>query len=472
MHQPSAPSDLVAALRRLRLPLAGAVGLIFALTRIAEIALVGFRPTDPLARTLDALFWGLFATGAIYTVLSWAASQEQRRRASETAMLGKLRSANARLELLYELNQRIASSDTLDDVLDYAVDLPNRIVGAGSAAVVLYDEHGAPYTARSAGIAEEQLATLRAAFGVLPAPQDLSAPRELRPRDDSGQAAMILVPLAERETAPLGWVEVYLDGPTRPGKQADGRLPGELEALLVTVGGELAEAVQGSRRRAREIASVVALEQAITEERTRIARDLHDGVAQSLAFLRMRVDLWEDWLDSEPARLHEEFAALKATLRRQIEELRRAIFALRPIELSQLGFTGALRRFVTEFAEQQEWELSLELSMAPPDLPHALELAAFRFVQEALNNAAKHASARNLSVVLQAVDDGLQIIVRDDGVGFDPGTVSEMPSQHLGLRQMRERAAALDGRVTILSQPAHGTEVRVWLPLRYAPMEP
>src|SRR5690606_35083181 len=118
--------------------------------------------------------------------------------------------------------------------------------------------------------------------------------------------------------------------------------------------GELAEAVQGSRRRAREIASAVALEQAITEERTRIARDLHDGVAQSLAFLRMRVDLWEDWLESEPEQLREEFATVKATLRHQIEELRRAIFALRPIELTQLGFTGALRRFVTEFAEQQD----------------------------------------------------------------------------------------------------------------------
>src|SRR5690606_7194327 len=134
---------------------------------------------------------------------------------------------------------------------------------------------------------------------------------------------------------PLGWLEAYLE--QRPGPSGWE----EISPLLRTVGGELAEAILGSRRRAREIASVAALEQAITAERTRIARDLHDGVAQSLAFMRMRVDLWEDWLDQEPARLRDEFANLKSNLRTQIEELRRAIFELRPLELSQLGFAGA-----------------------------------------------------------------------------------------------------------------------------------
>ncbi len=469
MREDHPATDLIAALRRLRLPLAAVAGLVFALTRIAEIALLDFRPTGLLAPALDGIFWGLFAAGAIYVVLSWAARQEQRRRRRETAMLAELQKANARLELLYELNQRVASSNTLDDVLDYAITLPTRLVGAIAAAVVLYDEQGAPYTARSSGLSDEQLAAARAAFGLLPQPAELEAPRVISaPAATQGKpAAVLLVPLAERNTAPIGWMEAYLD--ERSGfdsQSSDGALPGESETLLVTVGGELAEAVQGSRRRAREIASAVALEQAITEERTRIARDLHDGVAQSLAFLRMRVDLWEDWLESEPEQLREEFATVKATLRHQIEELRRAIFALRPIELTQLGFTGALRRFVTEFAEQQDWELSFELSELPPDLPRALELAAFRFVQEALNNAAKHAGASRIAVTLRTVDNGLQILVRDDGVGFDPGSVAEAPGQHLGLRLMRERAAALDGRVTILSRPGQGTELRVWLPLQ------
>lgn len=461
-------TDISAALRRVRLPLAAVVGLVFALTRIAETILVGAPLAEPMFRTLDPIFWGLLAGAAIYVVLSWAARQEQRYRAAEAGMLDELRSANARLELLYELNQRIASSDTLDDVLDYSITLPARLVGARAAALVIYDEEGEPFTARCVGIAEDQLAAARGAFGLQLQDPPEREPRILAPRGrpPAGLAAAIVIPIVERNDAPVGWIEGYIP-PTQP-LSPGAPSPAELGTLLVTVGGELAEAVQGSRRRAREIASMVALEQAITEERTRIARDLHDGVAQSLAFLRMRVDLWEDFVATEPARLHEEFSAVKATLRRQIEELRRAIFALRPIELSQLGFAGALRRFVADFADQQVWELNLELSGLPPDLPHALELAAFRFVQEALNNAAKHAGARHVAVTLRTLDGGLQIVVKDDGVGFDPGAIAESPGYSLGLRQMRERAAALDGRVTILSRPGEGTEVRVWLPLRYA----
>lgn len=472
MPQLDRDSNIAAAMRRLRLPIAAVVGLIFALTRIMETLLVGIRPNSMLFSALEPLFWGALAAVAIYVVLSWAARQEQRFRTAEAGILSELRNSNARLELLYELNQRIASSDTLDDMLGYAITLPARLVGARAAALVLYDEEGKPHTARCVGIAEEQLSAVRTAFGIQPQPADLGGPRGVLNSRNEAVPFLVaaVVPIAEREAAPIGWLEAYVDDPAQfNGRILGGRLPGEIETLLITVGGELAEAVQGSRRRAREIASVVALEQAITEERTRIARDLHDGVAQSLAFLRMRVDLWEDFLASEPARLREEFAAVKANLRRQIEELRRAIFSLRPIELSQLGFAGALRRFVSEFADQQVWELDLELSDLPPDLPHALELGAFRFVQEALNNTAKHASARHVAVALRTVDDGLQIVVRDDGLGFDPGATSETPSRSLGLRQMRERAAALDGRVTILSRPGQGTEVRVWLPLRYAP---
>ncbi len=472
-------TDLVAALLSLRWPLAGVVGLIFALTRLVESVLIGFRPTAPVASTVEALFWGLLAAGAIYAVLSWAARQELRRRTAEASMLDELRHTNARLELLYELNQRIASSDTLDDVLDYAITLPARLFSARAAALVLHDEQGQALTARCVGLAEDQLAAARSAFTLPAMVSEVKTPRVLTPRvrPPAGLVACLIIPLAERNDAPIGWVEGYVTDtslilpgqePIAPPDVAGGQPSSEVMALLLTVAGELAEAIQGSRRRAREIASIAALEQAITEERTRIARDLHDGVAQSLAFLRMRVDLWEDWLEQEPQRLHDEFTSVKANLRRQIEELRRAIFALRPMELSQLGFVAALRRFVSEFADQQDWELNLELSELPADMPHVLELAAFRFVQEALNNAAKHAVARRIAVRIKTVDGGLQIVVRDDGVGFDPGAQGELPGSHLGLRQMRERAAALDGRLTILSRPGQGTEVRVWLPMRYA----
>ena len=475
----SKSADQIAALQSLRWPLAGVVGLIFVLIRLAETLLLGARLREPILETIEAIFWGVMSALAIYSVLSWAARQEQRRRRAEASLLDELRLTNTRLELLYELNQRVASSDTLDDVLDYAITLPNRLFSARAAALVLHEESTTGLTARCTGFNEEQLATARLAFGLAGGQGQLQEPQIILPRTRPplGLSACILLPLVERDSAPLGWVECYLDASSRMGsgpaalsrdEQADLALTSESRTLLTTVAGELAESIQGSRRRARELASVAELEQAITEERTRIARDLHDGVAQSLAFLRMRVDLWEDWLQQDPDRLAQEFVTLKATLRQQIEELRRAIFALRPMELSQLGFVAALRRYVSEFAEQQVWELELELSDLPTDIPHVLELAAFRFVQEALNNAAKHAQARRVGVTIRQIDAGLQILVRDDGVGFDPGTQGDLPTSHLGLRQLRERATALDGRLTILSRPGAGTEIRVWLPLRYA----
>ncbi|WP_174842802.1 GAF domain-containing sensor histidine kinase [Candidatus Oscillochloris fontis] len=458
------PRDTIHVLRSLRWPLAAVIGLVFALVRLVETFFIRGAFSLPLRDALDPLFWGGLAGGAIWVVLSWAASQEYRRRTNETAMLSELRRSTIRLEQLYELNQRIASSATLDEVLDYAITLPARLIGATAAALVLYDEQGHPILMRSVGMSREVLQTARASFGLLPTPPDLGSPQLFT--NPSRHTAVVTLPLAEGEDAPVGWIEAYLSNLHLPDERiADDRLSAESATLLITVAGELAEAVQGSRRRARSIASVAVLEQAIMAERTRIARDLHDGVAQSLAFMRMRIDLWEEWLEHDPQRLSEEFRNLKANLRRQIEELRRAIFALRPFELSQLGFSGAMRRFVDEFADQQGWDLQLDLTDLPPDLSPALELAAFRFVQEGLNNAAKHAQPHTVTVILHQIDAGLQIIVRDDGLGFNPGENDSRSGTHLGLRQMRERAAALDGRVTVISRPGAGTELRVWLPL-------
>lgn len=480
-------TELIRALRALRWPLAGVAGLIFALGRIVEsIMLTGWvsREVAPLILILDPIFWGVMAALAVWAVLSWAARQEQRYRVAEARMMAELRESNANLALLNEINQRIASSITLDEILAYAITLPGRLLGSRAVALVLRDETGAPLTTRSAGLSAEELETLRAAFSLGERPDAPGKPYVLLPRVrvTPPLSACIVLPLVEGGPQQmnggrgLGWIEAYLEaGQTgaringvQPGGGGQPTLNDNLQSLLITVAGELAEAVVGARRRARELASIAALEQAITEERTRIARDLHDGIAQSLAFMRMRVDLWADWLEQDPAQLRQEFVQLKANLRTQIEELRRAIFALRPVELSQLGFEGALRRFVADFADQHGWRLTLELSDLPPDLPHLLELAAFRVVQEALNNVVKHARAQHVYVALRLTDSGLQIVVRDDGVGFNPGALSDKSDGHLGLRQMRERAAALDGHLTLISRPGQGTELRVWLPILYA----
>jgi signal transduction histidine kinase len=317
---------------------------------------------------------------------------------------------------------------------------------------------------RSAGATPTELAQLRA--GVV---LDLGATYEQKPHlfapvTPDGGSRCLLLPLHDG-VAPVGWLEVYL--------QADASPDADELALLETIGKEVAEAIVGARRRSREERALYELERAIADERARIARDIHDGLAQSLAFRRMRIDLWQEWIDDNPTRLHDELQELKRALREEIQELRRAIFALRPMEFDEYGFLGGLHRYILEFAGQHGWQVEVDLSRAPTTLTRELEATTFRIVQEALTNAAKHAQATQIGVSLSDTDGGLRVVVTDNGRGFDPGerrsTQEDAPGadgyEHVGLRQMRERLAALRGQLTILSRPGAGAEVRAWLPL-------
>ncbi len=487
--------NFIRVLRVLRWPLAGIVGLVFALGQVVESTLLKVQGNSSIVLVkdqIDPFLWGVMASVAVWIVLSWAARQEQRYHYAEQRLLTDLKRSNANLELLNEIVQRIASSATLDEVLDYTISLPGRLIGSQAAVLMLIDEHGDPLPARSVGFKAETLSEARRSFAINAYAND-EGPVVFTPdyASETKYVACVVSPIIEAGSVAggngdneflaatlLGWFEAYFEAnPVQRGYRPNSlqwsddnhsvTLAEDTKRLLRSVSSELAEALIGARRRARELASVAALERAIIEERTRIARDLHDGVAQSLAFMRMRLDLWEDWLEQDPERLQQEFAHFKTNLRTQIEELRRAIFSLRPVELSQLGFEGSLRRFVTDFADQQHWDLVLELNV-PYDLPRVLELASFRIVQEALNNAAKHAHARRVEVKLSLADGGLQIVIRDDGVGFDPGEIREQPNKHFGLLQMRERLSALDGHLTLISRPNEGAELRAWMPIVYA----
>lgn len=156
--------NTIELLIRLRWPLAAVVGLLFALTRMVEGIFFDAAMETPTGRTLDPIVWGILAFGAIWVVFSWAIRQEQIRRSNEARMLEALRESNERLELLYEINQRVASSATLDEVLDYAITLPARLVHAAAATIVLIDERGQPYTARVTGIDAASLERARTAF--------------------------------------------------------------------------------------------------------------------------------------------------------------------------------------------------------------------------------------------------------------------------------------------------------------------
>jgi len=213
--------------------------------------------------------------------------------------------------------------------------------------------------------------------------------------------------------------------------------------------------------------------EAVDAERLRIAHELHDGVAQSLAGLRFKSALWSHMADSIEAAP----PAMRATMRRAldeieavlitaIEDIRRAIFALRPLDLESRGFLPRLTQLVADFGEGSKLVARLELSGPQEALPPFYELPLYRIIQEGLNNINQHACADSVLVSL-SVDaaGGVALSLRDNGCGFDPSLVrKDDPPGHFGLRQMRERILDLGGTLDIHSSIGGGTVLLVTLP--------
>ena len=188
----------------------------------------------------------------------------------------------------------------------------------------------------------------------------------------------------------------------------------------------------------REKAAVLA------EDRARIARDLHDGVAQTLYFLALKTDiLRQQFAGNETA--VSELREVGQTTRHIIRDIRRTIFALRPLDWSERGFVSSLETFIRGFAEQTDWKTTVELEYDQP-IPSRLEAPIFRLVQESLNNVAKHAEATEITVSLRAIPTRLALKVQDNGHGFDVATIG---GSGLGLKQMKVRVTAVNGTFKI-----------------------
>lgn len=203
--------------------------------------------------------------------------------------------------------------------------------------------------------------------------------------------------------------------------------------------------------------------QIIEEERMRIARDMHDGPAQSMANLVLQAEILERLIARDPALVVTELDDLKNGVRHVLDDTRRLIFDLRPMTLDDLGLVPTLRKFVKEFGDRAGVQAHLRVVGVETRLPGSLEPTLFRIIQEALNNARKHARATTVEVVIMFQSGSVSAVVRDDGVGMDVAATEARldGTRNLGLISMRERADLEKGRLEIRSQIGRGTEVRV-----------
>jgi signal transduction histidine kinase len=151
-----------------------------------------------------------------------------------------------------------------------------------------------------------------------------------------------------------------------------------------------------------------------------------------------------------------------------LAEMRALIFQLRPMALQEEGLLSALRKHLAALHSRHNWNVELRVSGPERRLSAGVEEAAFRIVQESLNNVLKHAQARTASVELEFAADCLRVRTTDDGVGFDPAS-ARLRQRTLGMASMRERAEGVGGAIHIDSRPGRGTRVVAELPLRVDP---
>jgi len=198
------------------------------------------------------------------------------------------------------------------------------------------------------------------------------------------------------------------------------------------------------------------------EERRRLSRDLHDGLGPQLVSLGFKVEAAQNLLADDPRAVGDLLSQLKGQIKSSLGDVRRIAYDLRPPALDQLGLLPAIQEHIASLELPGDLEITIDDPQSIPDLPAAIEVAAYRIVLEAVTNVTQHAKASRATISLR-FNHWLEIEVTDNGLG-----IPEVNTPGVGISSMRERTAELGGTFSISTQPNGGTQVLVRLPLQLA----
>ncbi|GIN12025.1 MULTISPECIES: sensor histidine kinase [Shouchella] len=199
------------------------------------------------------------------------------------------------------------------------------------------------------------------------------------------------------------------------------------------------------------------------EERRRLSREIHDGPAQMMANVMLHSELIERiYQERGIEEALKEIRGLRRMVRSSLAEVRRIIYDLRPMALDDLGLVPTLRKYLENIEERHGLKVTFKHFGVEKRLAQQFEIALFRLVQEAVQNATKHAEPTEIVVKIELKPKNVTLVIRDDGKGFD---LSERKESSFGLIGMKERVNMLNGKMTIHSKPQEGTNILIQLPV-------
>jgi two-component system, NarL family, sensor kinase len=390
-----------------------------------------------------------------------------RRKAMEAEVRRLADQEHRRAEQLQEVarvSRKIARLASLDELLPNVANLLHEIFGYERVEIFLLDP-------------ESRLASLRASAGRYSAPVPLlfslredqgivgwvasrggplcvgdvrSDPRYVRMPGSEGTLSELAVPI-QTGGQTLGVLNIE--------SLELNRFDPNDEAMVVILARQIATVIQNAR----------LFEQrhnlAVAEERNRLAREIHDTLAQGLTAITLQLEVADALLDIGPEQARPKIAKALDLTRANLEEARRSVMDLRAAPLQERTLGAALQDLVGSFGRDQGLNADFGARGVGSRLPAPVEAGLYRIAQEALNNVAKHADASAVHVTLEQEDGSLVLAVEDDGAGFDSHRSSRGRRKGgFGLIGMQERARLLGGQLEVTSTPASGTRIVVTVP--------
>jgi signal transduction histidine kinase len=361
----------------------------------------------------------------------------------------------ALITALDSVAESISSARTVHEVLSIIVESAKRFTGTEKVIVCLVDEYaegpvmdestlvvrGARAThlqewwgEQLSSIAEDVFADGRSYFGV----------------DHERDAWLLAVPVRVQDE-PLG-ILVAINA-------LNHRLLPEHSAFLSILGAFAAVSIANARLAEDSRYAMVA------GERERIAREMHDGISQSLFSISLGMELAKRQLHRDTAAALRTLDDLEGQLAQSSAEIRRLIYDLRPMKLQELGLVGSLKTWVTEATRGTRVHGRVEVTGPVCHLSPSQEACLYRVAKEAVSNAVRHSGGTQVAVNIEYADDMVVLTVTDDGNGFaGDETAPRLEGTGAGLRNMTERMAAEDGTLSVRSSPGAGTAIRAELP--------